>query len=887
MLKMLKRLWIGVVVSLLNSCSVLCVALCNYFAKFNSQLLLAILLLSPLPVIAATEKPVDDNLVLILFTGHEQIPFQQEVFQGFIEEQYSILFEHPEMLSKEIYIHRLDAYRSEEGYLKHNINSLYKNYGALPGTIIAEGNFAIRVAQGIINKQANDIELIAVNTSLGALSGFSKSELYDLETSFESIGDLFPGIEELIVLAPASRRLEVEDLWAFNFSDQFELTILDESLSFDETVKELAATPDNRVIFWVGRGAVSVTEDGLPIQLVKKILDLDVAPVISMLSSTLVAGGLGGYMIRSQELGQKIAQLAYDHSEGFKPPSKRFIFDYNELNKWEVDTSNVSGSVTIINEPVSIFTQTQMQHYILFALVLGTLLLSAFAWWVWHQLNVSNRQLSKIKSLDSQLHLALTTSKLALFEENVTHQTAQWIIEPPNESVAPFVGEARLNATEPKYRNQISDALAQVGVVVEYPLFIAALNRIKWVRNSTIAEHTNAQGELIRIQLSQDVTDIKEKELALAEAVNNLEAVLQKQKQMFAVIGHELRTPVSALNMMLEADDNAIPEQLGDIRSTSQHLLAVLDDLRTVVEPELIQEKKLSNTRPIEIIERSLTPLKAMLEKKQIHCSVKSNELAGHCFTIDQRGIRQVLTNLLKNAAVHGQGREIQIQVDVLTSVLSEQNAMHQLRISVEDDGRGIPSSQHESIFDPFERGETDADGTGLGLHICREIVQANGGTLKVKESEALGGACFTIEIPIEPMLTATTNEETSIVSLEGLSVLMAEDNLMLRKLSENLLQKLGANPVLVENGQLALDQFKEKNWDLIITDIFMPEMNGYELVEAIRSTGSNVKILGVTAATVGSEREMLLQAGADVVMGKPITSESLRNALLQLKLEV
>jgi len=90
-----------------------------------------------------------------------------------------------------------------------------------------------------------------------------------------------------------------------------------------------------------------------------------------------------------------------------------------------------------------------------------------------------------------------------------------------------------------------------------------------------------------------------------------------------------------------------------------------------------------------------------------------------------------------------------------------------------------------------------------------------------------------------------------------------------------------------VENGQPALDLFNEQKWDLIITDIFMPEMNGYELVEAIRATGSGVKVLGVTAATVGNERDLLLKAGADVVMGKPITSESLQNALLQLQLRV
>ncbi|WP_173505987.1 hybrid sensor histidine kinase/response regulator [Marinobacterium sp. xm-d-579] len=992
-------------------------------------MLFSLLISIPLTATSASDKPVDPNRILILFTGHEQIPFQQEVFQGFIDEQYQLLFDQSELFTKEVYIHRLDAFRSEPEYLPQKIESIYKNYPKLPATIIAEGNFALRVAQGLSSKQPNEINIFAVNTSMAALPGFSKGELFDKEATLDLIPELFPNIKELVVLAPGSRRVEVEDLWDLNFADQFDLTLLDESLSFDETLSRLKQLPADRVILWLGRGTGSVSEDGLPIQLTKQIVELDVAPLISMQSSTLKAGGLGGYMTPSRELGQKIAQLVYGQSEGFEPPQKRYILDYNELERWKADTSNLKGPISIINEPLSIFTERQVQTYIGLLLLMAALLSALFAWWIWHQLTLRNRQLSKIESLDRQLHLALTTSKLALIEENVNHQTGQWIIEPPNENVAPLVGEARLNATEPGYRNQITDALAQIGAVVEYPLFIEALNRTKWVRNSTIAEHTNAKGELIRIQLSQDVTDIKEKELALAEsvkrtekvlqqlndvseygdiglfhsdlikgvvtandvfrslydlpkdqyptitqedistriaadsgedqlknqlhnwqsnnfqkiqrelllpsgerrylelnarpevkedvlqgfsgavinrtddvllrhqlevtlsersqAVKRLEETLQKQKQMFAVIGHELRTPAAALNMMLEADDAAITESFGDIRSTSQHLLAVLDDLRSVVEPELIQERALSNARPIEIIERSLTPLKTMLDNKQIRCSVKSNDMAGHQFNLDQRGIRQVLTNMVKNAVVHGQGSTIQVQVDVMAPISANEETMHQLRISVEDDGRGIPTSQYESIFEPFERGDTEADGTGLGLSICREIIQANGGTLNVKESVALGGACFIVDIPVEPRQSATPDETASMVSLEGLSVLMAEDNLMLRKLSENLLQKLGANPVLVENGQLALDLFNEQKWDLIITDIFMPEMNGYELVEAIRATGSGVKVLGVTAATVGNERDLLLKAGADVVMGKPITSDSLQNALLQLQLRV
>ena len=879
---------------MLNFLLSFCVLFCKQFPKWKSPLLLSLLVAIHLPSNAATDKPTNPNHVLILFTGHEQIPFQSELFQGFVDEQYRLLFDYPELFSKEIYIQRLDPFRNDQDYLERKINNILKNYSELPGTIIAEGNFAVRVAQALSKQGSNDVNVLAVNSSMASLPGYSKAELFDLEATLDSIPTLFPKIKELIVLVPASRRFEVQDLWDFSYSDQFDLTLLDESLSFEETLSELKGLPSDRVILWLGRGAKSVNEDGLPIQLIRQIASLNVAPVLSMQSSTLQAGGLGGLMTVSKELGQKIAQLAYDQPEGFEPPTKRYILDYNELDRWQADASELEGPISIINEPVSIFTQREVQLFIGLLLFFVALIFALIAWWAWGQLTLRNRQILKIESLDSQLHLALKTSKLALIEENLTKQTAQWIVAPHDQPVEPLVGVARLNATEPAYRDRITEALDQIGVVIEYPLFIEALNTMKWVKNATISQHTNAKGDRIRIVLSQDVTDLKQNEIALDESVKQsnkllrqLEETLQKQKQMFAVVGHELRTPASALHMMLEADHNVIIDSISDIRSTSQHLLAVLDDLRSVVEPELVQERALSNARPIEIVERSLTPLKALLAKNEVCCSVKSNEVAGHPFNLDQRGIRQVLTNLIKNSIVHGQGSDIQVHVDVNAPAFFEKDAIYQLRISVEDNGRGIDPSLHESIFEPFERGDTDADGTGLGLHICREIIQANGGTLSVTESDALGGACFIIEMPIEAIVSETLDDPASTVSLQGLNVLMAEDNLMLRKLSENLLQKLGAQPVLVENGQLALDRFNEQHWDLVITDIFMPEMNGYELVAAIRETDSAVKILGVTAATVGNERDMLMQAGADVVMAKPITSESLLKALLQLQLRV
>lgn len=184
---------------MLNLSVSFCVLFCRRFAKWKTRLLLSLLMAIPSAGHAASEKPVDPNSVMILFSGHEQIPFQQELFQGFIEEQYRLLFNHPELFSKEIHIQRLDAYRNDEGYLNSKINDIFKNYSEFPGTIIAEGNFALQVAQGLSIKHPNEINLMTLNSNMSSLPGYSKAELFDLETTLNSIPSLFPNIEELVI----------------------------------------------------------------------------------------------------------------------------------------------------------------------------------------------------------------------------------------------------------------------------------------------------------------------------------------------------------------------------------------------------------------------------------------------------------------------------------------------------------------------------------------------------------------------------------------------------------------------------------------------------------------------------------------------------------------
>lgn len=380
-----------------------------------------------------------------------------------------------------------------------------------------------------------------------------------------------------------------------------------------------------------------------------------------------------------------------------------------------------------------------------------------------------------------------------------------------------------------------------------------------------------------------DITSRRNLELQLREtlkqreeAVRALEAKQQAQQQMFAVIGHELRTPAAAINMMLDAQSGVSSGPYSaDIRYTAKHLMGVLDDLRAVIEPEVLVNRVDAIDSALQVVERALTPLRDCLQQADLWVQLSSDDASACEYLFDVRGLRQVALNLIKNAALHSEARKLTINL----RVAGAKSDAPVLKIDLCDDGKGIPLEKRETIFAPFERGDTQQDGTGLGLHICREILRASGGDLQLSESEE-GGCCFSIEMPMKPVAAVSeAGESDVVVNLEDQRVLLAEDNLTLRMLTEQILKGAGAKPMLAVDGKMALQMLADAEVDLLLTDIFMPQVDGYELVSTLREQGFDKPIIGVTAAMVGDEAERLLAVGADCVIPKPVTTEKLLKA--------
>ncbi|UCC52499.1 MAG: response regulator, partial [Anaerolineaceae bacterium] len=259
----------------------------------------------------------------------------------------------------------------------------------------------------------------------------------------------------------------------------------------------------------------------------------------------------------------------------------------------------------------------------------------------------------------------------------------------------------------------------------------------------------------------------------------------------------------------------------------------------------------------------------------------------------DVTRLRQVLINLLSNAVKFTRRGSVRLSVEARAAQGSDEYS--RLNIQVADTGIGIPSERIDGLFEPFEQADDEVSrqfgGTGLGLAICRQLVEMMGG--QIWAESALGeGTIFyvSLELPVAALAQIKARKQLSDTPSDlgrerPLHILLAEDDSVNQMVALHMLQKLGYRADVAANGYEVLDALERQDYDVILMDNRMPEMDGVEATRRIRSEQPLEKqpyIVAMTASALEGDRERLLEAGMDDYVAKPVMIDKLVEALLR-----
>lgn len=388
----------------------------------------------------------------------------------------------------------------------------------------------------------------------------------------------------------------------------------------------------------------------------------------------------------------------------------------------------------------------------------------------------------------------------------------------------------------------------------------------------------------------------------LAEALQAAQIANNSKTIFLSNMSHDIRTPMNAVlgyTTLLSKDaenPDKVREYTKKILTSGKHLLGLINDILDISKIEsgkvVLNFGRFALTDLISTVEDIVRP---MSEGKHQKFSVEISGIEHEYFMGDETRINQILFNLLSNAVKYTpEGGDIWLR---LTGLPQRTDKFEHIRIEVEDNGFGMTPAFLETIFDAFTRAENSTtnkvQGTGLGMTITKNIVELMGGTIQVF-SEVDKGSLFRIELEFRISEDQTESEEERLTdinnsSLEGLYFLVAEDNEINAEILSEILEMEGADCVIVENGKLALERFKNSadgEFDAVLMDVQMPVMNGYEATRAIRSLERRdsraIPIIAMTANAFAEDEKDALEAGMNAHVAKPIDIELLKRAIRQ-----
>lgn len=390
------------------------------------------------------------------------------------------------------------------------------------------------------------------------------------------------------------------------------------------------------------------------------------------------------------------------------------------------------------------------------------------------------------------------------------------------------------------------------------------------------------------------------------EALQTAENANKAKTEFLSNMSHDIRTPMNAIIGMTSlirydaGNKDKVIEYADKIDISSQHLLGIINDVLDMSKIEAGKTVfKYNDFSILNFIQEINTLFQSQIDEKKQTLTIIKENIRHEWVNGDQVHLMQIFSNLLSNAVKYTQeGGKIQFLVEECET---KSSVYAKYRFLISDNGMGMSADFKETIFDPFTRAESSMtnkiQGTGLGMAITRNLVKAMGGTIDL-ESELGQGSCFEVLIDMriaeERTIALAAQEEIDEQDdniLQGMRFLCAEDNELNAEILMELLKIEGAECIICENGERVLETFEQSapgDYDMILMDVQMPVMNGYEATKAIRRSSHElamtIPIIAMTANAFSEDIQHSLAAGMNAHVSKPIEMKVLEKTIRSIK---
>ena len=392
-------------------------------------------------------------------------------------------------------------------------------------------------------------------------------------------------------------------------------------------------------------------------------------------------------------------------------------------------------------------------------------------------------------------------------------------------------------------------------------------------------------GHLSGMAFALDISDRKKAE----EAIENAN---RAKTQFLANMSHEIRTPLGVIagftDVALDPSQHESEKQnaLLRIKKNSELLTELVNDILDLSKVEANKlDLEIKEVETIKFLNDLADSLSLKAKEKGLNLCVSANTSVPNIIKTDELRLRQILYNIIGNAIKFTEHGSIRVNVKYQTE---EKGLTGKLIFQVQDTGIGISKEQASKLFKPFSQADSSTTrkygGTGLGLALSKKLAEILGGNLELKSSELNKGSLFEISVSVSPTdrselvihKSTTINYSKQEILLNGLKVLVVEDSLDMQALVSKYLRSAKAEIEIANNGREGIEKAVRNNFDIVLMDISMPELDGFEATHKLRARGYKKPIIAMSAHAMKEEKERAIKTGFDDYITKPMNKSQL-----------